>query len=79
MAVCSSEIFSSSVTACLRISRVSVLSNKWLTVKALPSMSDNFSQAEMEEGMERISKIAAKGCYKNKLDLRTTLNLVEIA
>ena len=72
MAVCS-------VTACLRIIRVSVLSNKWPTVKTLPNMSDNFSQAEMEEGMERVSKIAAKGCYKSKLDLWTTLNLAEIA
>ena len=58
MAVCSSEIFSSSVTACFRIVRVSVLSKKWRKEKPLPGMSDNVSQAGMEEGQEKVSKIA---------------------
>lgn len=54
MAVCSSEIFESSITACFRIVRVSLLSKKWWTEKTLPSMSDNFSQAGMEEGQESV-------------------------
>ena len=67
MAVCSSEIFSSSVTACFRIMRISVLSKKWRKEKPLSTMSNNFSQAGMEEGQEKVSKIATQGYYKKQV------------